>query len=985
MEIKQHAGDFDPRFKVFHELMSRKVRNILLVSSLYDACIMEEDCRLAERINNEYRGLNLSQPPRLSWVSSAEGALDALEQKYYDLVITMPRLADMDAYRLGRKIKKKFPDLPVILLTHSALIPECLVEDDQEGSIDRTFVWSGNADLLLAQIKSVEDRMNVEHDTKKSGVRIILFVEDSPIYMSYILPILYREVVGQTQAVLEEKLNEEDRLLTMRARAKILVAESYEEAVSLYEEFKPYILGVISDVRFPRHCELDDDAGVRLLKGIRAEIPDIPVLLTSSEPANALKAADIPAVFLDKNSSSLHSEIREFFLKYLGFGDFVYRMPNGEEYMRVSTVRALEKTLPDAPLESFIYHWSRNDFSRWLFARTETDLASKMRPITFDDFEGNLEKGRAFLINSLTARRRMRQKGVVVDFDAADFDTDTDFLKIGKGSLGGKARGLAFLNTLLHRNPQLQEKYPDVNIVIPQTLVVTTEGFDWFIDKNNLRSWSKSEATDEEIAEAFLNGLFPPFIAEDLRAYLTEIHYPLAVRSSGLLEDAQYRAYAGLYRTYMIPNNQADLEDRLKHLITAIKLVYASTYFQGPKSFAKRVGQRTEEEKMAVIVQQLIGGHYNGYFYPVVSGVAQSHNYYPFARQRPEDGIATIALGLGRTVVEGGRALRFSPNHPQVLPQFSTVDDILENAQRFFYALKMDGEPPVLDVHEESSLVKREVLDASGEEPVRTLAGTYLPEEHKIKDTMSPRGYPVLTFGSVLKYKQFPMAPMLSDVLAITHEGMGAPVEIEFSAHFGQGSERMRQFAFLQVRPMTARAESMEVNISDEEIDRAFCYSTSALGNAEREDMADIVFVRPSVFDPVNTVEIAREIGKINADLSRENRPYLLIGPGRWGSADRWLGIPVNWADISGVGAMVESVSPQLKAEPSQGSHFFHNVTTLGVNYITVLDNGTDFIDWDWLSSLPEKFSNEHLTHVRLEKSFVLKVDGRRSRCVIAA
>ncbi|MEW5722635.1 MAG: PEP/pyruvate-binding domain-containing protein [Thermodesulfobacteriota bacterium] len=986
LEVNHFADDFDPRFKVFHELMRKKVRDVLFISNLYDYIIMEEDSRLAERINNEYRGLNLSQPPRLTWVSSAEEALKALDTTAFDLVITMPRLADMDAYSLGPKIKNKVPNIPVILLTHRALSPDTGQGYRRPQGIDRTFVWTGNSDLLLAQIKSVEDRLNVEHDTARAGVRVIIFVEDSPLYLSSLLPILYRELVGQTQEVLEEKLNEEDRLLTMRARSKILVAETYEEAVDLFEQFRPFVLGIISDTRIPRAGRLDPEAGLALLSKIRTELPDIPVLLTSSEPANRERAARIPAAFIDKNSPTLNTEIHQFFLTQLGFGDFVFRLPDGREVTRASTIRELEKILPTIPAESFYYHSSRNDFSRWLFARTETMLAARMRPVTFDDFGGDIEAARQYVISNLQARRQRRQRAVVADYDAAAFDPEAFFLKIGKGSLGGKARGLAFISVLLGRNPELYAKYPLVEFLIPHTLVITTETFDAFTEANNLKYLSKTDLPDEEIAELFRRAELPETLAWDLEAYLAKVRYPLAVRSSGLLEDAQFRAYAGLYRTYMIPNDHLDLKTRLEHLITAIKLVFASTYYLGPKSFARRVGQRTEEERMAVIVQELIGARHGHYYYPAISGVAQSHNFYPFARQRPEDGIATIALGLGKTVVEGSKALRFSPKHPQLLPQFSTVDDILDNAQRHFYALRLDGPLRELGVNEESALARLDVSEAAEEEPARLVASTYVPEEHRIRDTAALPGPKVVTFSQILKYKKFPLSDILSDVLELLHEGMGCPVELEFSAHLcGRGNACKPEFVFLQVRPMTARAESMEIEITGQEREQAFCYSSNALGNAQRDDLRDIIFIKPNKFDPGKTVQIAREVGRLNAELLKENRHYLLIGPGRWGSADRWLGIPVAWADISGVAAVVETTAPTLKAEPSQGSHFFHNVTTLGINYFTVSDRKPDHIDLGWLAALPWASETEFTARVVLDRPFTLKVDGRRSHGVIYA
>ena len=595
LDIDSFAEDFDPRFKVFHELMAKKVRDVLLVSTPYDAWIMEEDCRLSERIVNEYRGLNLSNPPRFTWVSTAEEAFAALNEKKFDLVITMLHLADMDASVLGQEIKKKVPDLPVILLSHTSILPdarECNLNFSHPAGIDRTFLWSGNTDILVALVKSAEDRINVEHDTQYAGIRVILFIEDSPLYISTLLPVLYKELVSQTQAVLEEGLNQEHRLLTMRARPKILVARDYEEADQLYKKYEPYILGVISDVRFPKKGQLDNDAGVAFLSKIKKERFDIPLLLTSSEPSNADKAVKIPAFFVDKNSPTLLAEVRSFFLNQLAFGDFVFRKPNGQEIARASNLRALENGLREIPDDSFIHHTSRNDFSRWLFARTEIMLASKVRPITEDDFT-SVEKHRQYLISLIHTRRRRRQKGVVVNFEAGDFDLDTEFFKIGNGSLGGKARGLAFVANLLQRLPDIHKKFEGVNLLIPQTLVITTEGFDVFVDENDLKEHSKSGAPDKEIAEKFLAADFPQWIADDLRAYLEKIHYPLAIRSSSLLEDAQFRAYAGLYRTYMLPNDDLDLEIRLSQLIHAIKLVYASTYFQGPKAFSHRIGHRT--------------------------------------------------------------------------------------------------------------------------------------------------------------------------------------------------------------------------------------------------------------------------------------------------------------------------------------------------------------------------------------------------------
>lgn len=974
------SDQFDPRFKLFHELMSRKVREILLISTPYDAWVMEEDCRLSEAIVHEYRGLNLSQPPRLSWVSSAEAAMVALEEKEFDLVIIMPRVADSSALTAAEKIKDRAPGVPIMLLCHrmEETLGTAVTPSSPSSPFQRTFIWTGNSDLLLAIIKHTEDQNNVAHDTRFAGIRVIILVEDSPEYLSALLPVFYRELVSQTQAVMEEGLNEEHRLLAMRARPKILVADSYENAMGLYREFEPYVLGVISDTRFPRGGRLDDDAGVEFLKTIKAERFDIPMLLMSSDPRNAPKARSIPAVFVDKNTPSLLSDVRSFFLEHLGFGDFVFRSPLGREIGRASNLRELERRLHSIPEASFVYHSNRNDFSRWLFARSEIELATRVRPFREGDFS-SAESRRRFLIALIHARRMRRQKGVVVDFDPRAFDEDTEFFKIGTGSLGGKARGLSFVSALLHRQRGLSEKFPGVEIAVPQTLVITTEVFEAFVEENGLRPLAKMDLADEVIADRFMEGVFPLQFRELLRGFLSHFHYPLAVRSSSLLEDAQFRAYAGLYKTYMLPNDHPDLDCRLEHLINAVKMVFASTYFQGPKAFSRRVGYRTEEEKMAVIVQKLAGERYGNYFYPAISGVAQSHNYYPAPRMKPDEGVASIALGLGKAVMEGEKVMRFCPCYPELALQYASLQDTLANAQRFFYALRLQEPFCRLGVNDAETLSKREIADAREEMPVKTLAGTYIPDENRIHDGSDMPGYPVLTFAQVLKYGMFPLAGILKELLAVGQAGMGFPVELEFSVDLNLTGNDKPRFSVLQLRPMSARQELIQVDISPQELEKSFCFSRQALGNAVNTEMTDILMVKPHTFDPGQTPAIARQIAEFNAALNREGRKYLLIGPGRWGSADRWLGIPVNWADICGVGAIVETAHPKLKAEPSQGSHFFHNIISLGINYLTVNELNDSKLDWDWLLSLPVSSETPFVAHVSMERPLILKVDGRSS------
>ena len=977
------VDQFDPRFKTFHELMKHKVREILLISSPYDAWIMEEDCRLSEAIVNEYRGLNLSQPPRLHWVASTAATESILEARPYDLVISMPQTPEDPAARLAENIRQKAPHLPIIRLCHRSPANFDMLSGTQDKqTFDRAFVWNGDSNLLLALIKSVEDRRNVDDDIHNAAIRVIIFVDDSPEYVSVLLPLLYRELVTQTQAVIGEGLNEDHRLLAMRARPKILIADCYEHAVALFQRYEPYVLGVISDVRFPRAGKLCATAGIDLLSHIKRRHFDIPLLLLSNDTRNREKAGRIPAVFIDKNSSTLLSKVRSFFLKHLGFGPFEFSTHNGKKIATATSLRALERQLHHIPAESFAHHCNCNDFSRWLFARGEIELAQRLRPVRDTDFE-DVESHRRHMIDLIHKRRLDRQKGIVVNFDARAFDTDSEFLKIGNGSLGGKARGLAFFSAWLYRRPNLTENFSHIDIAVPRTLVLTTEVFEEFMNANHLEEVVNETMPDEEVARIFSGAKFPRQTLEHLSAFLSRATYPLAVRSSSLLEDAQFRAYAGLYKTFMLANDHEDPHCRLDQLLDAIKMVYASTFFQAPRAFSKRVGNRIEEEKMAVIIQQVVGDRQRDCFYPAISGVAQSHNYYPFSRMTPDDGIATIALGLGKAVMEGGQSLRFSPRYPSLLPQRSTVEDILQNCQRRFYALKMDAQVCRLGTDESATLVQREVMDAADEYPVMQLAGIYDANEHRIRESTHSQGVKVLTFAAVLKFNLFPLAGILDQLLALGQEGMGCPVEMEFCIDLPSKQDRKPRLAILQIRPMGAREELTPVQVSPGDIATAFCISHQALGNAVNCHMCDVVYVKPDAFDPARSRAAARQIAKINASLAAGGRKFFLIGPGRWGSADPWLGIPVGWDDICGVGAIVETIHPLIQAEPSQGSHFFHNITSLGINYLNVGHHASDRIDRQWIESLPVELETDYILHFVSPRPLTLKVDGRRSKGVI--
>ncbi len=969
----------EANFQIYHELMAKKVKEILLVASPYDAFVMEEEGSLASRIINEYRGLNLSQPPRIHRISSASDALEAIESKHFDLVITTPRVDDMDGYALAGAVKKLQPELPVILLAHDfrAIAAQPDLYDCPD--IDEQFVWSFDPDLLLSIIKNVEDHLNVAYDCQRAQVRVLILIEDSPVYKSHFLPLIYREIVKQIQEVLAESINEEHRLLKMRARPKILVAANYEDALELYEQFKPYLFGIISDTRFPRNCQMNSHAGLDFLTMARNEFPDLPVLLLSSEASNEEKALAIPAVFVDKNCLDLLDEIHDFFLNQLGFGDFVFRYPDGEIADWAGNLQEFEQKIATVPEESLLYHASRNHLSNWIMARSEISVASRLRKVKVEDFSST-EELRAYVVEALHSLRKMRQCGVVGRFSPEDFDAGVmDFVKIGSGSMGGKARGLAFMANQLLIEPQLPELLGQYPVQFPKTLVVTSDGFESFVKRNGIKQRGESR-TDDEIAGSFLSGEVPAWLQRQLAAFLEQMDNPLSIRSSSLLEDAQYKPYAGLYDTYMLPNNHPSFQVRLKQLLQALKLVYASTWFAGPRAFSKR-GVQARDDAMAIIIQELVGSRHGDYFYPAMSGVAQSHNYYPISPMKSEEGIFHIALGLGKTVVEGETSLRLSPKYPAVMPQFSTVADILSNSQRYFYALAMTGYSEDLVFDHNSNLVRREISEAEDEFPVQTLSSTYIHAEDRIRDGMHS-GPKVLTFASILKYDLFPLTQIVSHITELGHRSMGGPVEIEFAVDLKSDSEESR-FYFLQIRPMVAGSERLEVEISKQDLKNAICVSEQALGHGRFETISDIVFVNPVSFDPGLTKEIAGDLARMNGELNKEKRAYLAIGPGRWGSADPWLGIPVNWQDISGVGAIIELRNESLKAEPSQGSHFFQNITSLGIPYITVTE-GVDKLDWNWLNSLEVISETKLVRHVRLKKPMLIKIDGKSSRCVIS-
>jgi len=979
VDYRKFAENFDPRFKIFHELMRRKVREILLVSTPYDAWSMEEDGRLVEELVCEYRGLNLSSPPRLRWAANRDEALTAMKLHDFDLAILVSRGLETDEEEWVGDLRRAKTEMSIVHLIHQGLVvpsggPRCLLP---ASPLERTFQWRGNRELLVALVKSVEDQLNAGHDTELAGIRVIIMVEDSPEYLSSLLPVLYKELVVQTRSLIAEGLNEDHRLLAMRARPKILLAQSYEEAMELYKTYEPYVLGVFSDVRFPHGGASDPGAGVDFLRHVHADRFDIPLLLMSSEPRNAERAKEIPATFIDKNSPDLVARVRHFMVKHLGFGDFVFRdVGRHKEIARAVNLRELANCMERVPEKSFVEHGRRNDFSRWLYARAEIELADQVRPMRFEDF-GSPEAHRKAIVGLIRERLCQRERGLVIEFDAESFDGRFEFLKLGGGSIGGKARGLAFVAATILSDPELEGKFAPVKIRIPPSLVLGTGLFEEFVARNRLGHFAHKQHSEEELARRFVKGSFPRAVRGNLRKFIEHVRRPLAVRSSGLLEDGYVTAYAGLYRTVMLPNDHPDPRVRLRELVEAIKLVYASTYGPAPRAFAQRVGHRVSDERMAVLIQALAGRRSGEWFHPAVSGVGQSVNYYPFGRMKAEDGVATIAAGFGLTVVQGGKAWRFSPRTPELQPEQSTAQSVLDCVQREFYSLRLAGK------NRDGvgrAVALRPLSEVADEEPFVRLAGTWVPAEGRIRDSVDVPGQRVMTFAPLLKYRLVDLPGILAELLWRGQWGMGCPVELEFSLDLAHGDEAP-VFHILQLRPMSARQEHRKVVIEKSEVHAAICTGSRALGNGIYDDIRDIVFIEPDGFDPAHTREIARQIGEINARFNAEGRRYLIIGPGRWGSADPWLGIPVEWAQIGSVAAVVESRHPRLTAEPSQGSHFFHNLTTMGIPYMS--QSPEDRIDWDWLRAQPRVSTLGSVAAIRPDMPIRLKVDGRGGRGVV--
>jgi len=968
--------DLNVYFGGFHNLMPHRVQHVLLVSSLYESFILEEDGLLTELITSEYLDMNLSHAPRVSRVSTGHEALEFLDDQTVDLVITMTRLGSTTVPEFAAAVKEKRPEMPVVVLADDARAIMREPGIHRSATIDRVFVWNGDAKILLAIIKFVEDLLNVEHDTRLGNVRVILLVENSVRFYSTYLPLIYTELMKLTQALIADGVNLMHRLLRMRARPRIVLAETFEEACDLYWRYQKNLLGVISDIRFSRGGAPNSRAGIELARLIRDHDPHLPLLLQSSDSVFQRDAEGLNACFINKKSRNLLRHLRDFILNNLGFGDFVFRDTRGVEVGRARDLRDLEETLARVPVDSVAFHAQHNHFSNWLMARTEFELASRIQPVKVTDFP-NLEDIRHYLIRSLAEFRDKHQAGVITDFSPAKFDVINSFTRIGSGSIGGKARGLAFINALM-RHHGLRNRFPDVDIFVPNSASLGTDVFDRFLDDNGLRGFAVEDVPDERITQMFLAAKLPKEITHDLAAFLRFVRYPLAVRSSSLLEDSQGQPFAGIYFTHMLPNNHPDLAVRLDQLCEAVKRVYASTFFQAAKRYLDATGRHVEEEKMAVILQQIVGSHHNGRFYPTFSGVARSYNFYPIGDMAPEEGVACVALGLGKMVVEGGQVLMFSPNHPEVLPQFATTEDVLTYSQRKFWALDTSHPEVYPTASSEANHLLLDLDEAERDGTLAHIGGVYSPQNDTVYDGIERPGARLVTFAHVLKSNVFPLADILRMLLDQSQEGTAGPVEIEFAVDM---TTKPMSFGFLQIRPIILNEEYESVRIDDIEPDETICYSEKALGNGRVRGIHDILYVNPATFDSGLTREIAGEIAQLNLQLVADKRSSLMIGPGRWGTADRWLGIPVSWDQISSARVIVETSLADFRVTLSQGTHFFQNLTSLGVGYFTVDPNiHSGRVDWDWLAGQPLVTETPHVRHIRLPEPLEIRIDGRNQR-----
>jgi hypothetical protein len=983
-DLNRYYNKFKFGEDIFHHLMQKEIKEILLISSIFDAYVLEQDSRLSEQIYGEYKQLNLMMAPRITTISFTDDIDSVLKEKKFDAVIIMMRIGVETPGRMCNKIKEYNAELPILLLLNKKSYIE-LIEQKLEILLpfNEVFIWNGDSKLFVAMIKLMEDFLNVENDTKIGDVRIILFIESSIDYYSTFLPLMYSVEMQLTQELIDSEDEVINKRLRMRARPKILMAHNYEDAISIYVKYKKNILSVISNANLKVNGIFDIEGGIKLMKMIRKENPSMPMMLQSADEGNVHLAKKINVEFLYKYSNTLYHDLKEFIKTNLGFGKFIFRDAKGNELARARTLYHLEKTLEKISEESILYHVEKNQFSSWLMAHSEIGIAKRLKDTTAADFDST-EEIRQYLLTTIRNVRQQQNRGKVIKFNPAIFTEEDKIIQLADGSMGGKGRGLAFLNALLV-TVDLGKEFENVNVKIPKTAIICTNEFDSFIEKNKVISSKFRKKSDEEINKFFLNGKLTSELISKLEILIQNVKVPLAVRSSGLLEDSQSQPFAGIYKTYMLPNNNPDDDIRLKQLCDAVKLVLASPFLESARKYIESINFKIEEEKMAVIIQEVVGSKdAENLFYPHFAGAAQSYNFYPPKDMFHEDGIVALAAGLGKAVVDGERAFRYCPKYPRV--NLLEPIGIVENNQRDFYAVNLSFDEEQDVNNEDKFLTKRRIRTSHKEGVFKEITSVWDYERFQFLDGAFVRGPRMLTYRNIIYYNKFPLSDILLRILEIGQIASGVPIEIEFAINLdGDKINNFPTFYMLQIRPLSVNKENINIKLDKIKREEMMLSATRAMGNGEIKNIRDIVFIDPDRFDNTQTLEIMTEIEKINNYLEKSDREYVLLGHGRWGTSDRFLGVPVRWAQINKAKIIVEASQENFTVEASQGSHFFHNLVAMSVGYFTVSHSSdSDFIDWEWLKSLPARYSGKYAVHVELKKTINIQIDGKKGIALIS-
>ena len=979
--IPQQWSKFYLKDVTFMNLMTHRIFNVLIVANPYDAFMLEDDGRVDEKIFNEYTELGMRYPPSFRQVSTTEEAEEVLASTSIDLVICMPGTADNDAFSVARDIKAKFPSIPCVVLTPFSHGITRRMQNEDLSIFDYVFCWLGNTNLIMSIIKLIEDKMNIEHDIAEAGVQMILLVEDSIRFYSSLLPMLYGYILAQSQRFSAEALNPHSAALRMRGRPKVVLARNYEEAMELYKRYSDHTLGVISDCRYPKDGVKDPEAGLKLLRAIRQDNEYIPLILQSSETENKAKAEAEHFHFIDKNSKAMSIDLRDVMEEHMGFGDFIFRDPKTHaEVMRVRTLKELQDNIFKIPYDSMLYHISRNHMSRWLCARAIFPVSEFLKTVTWHKLQ-DVDLHRKIIFDAIVQYRHMKNIGVVAVFDRGKFDRYAHFARIGDGSLGGKGRGLAYLDSIIKKHPEFNQ-FEGVTVSIPKTVVLCTDVFDQFMERNNLYPIALSDASDEEILQHFLKAQLPDRYIADFFTFFEATNHPIAIRSSSLLEDSHYQPFAGIYATYMIPNLD-DKYQMLQMLAAAIKSVYASVYYKDSKAYMTATSNVIDQEKMAVILQEVVGKQYGDRYYPNMSGVLRSINYYPIGNEKSEEGIASLALGLGKYIVDGGQTLRVSPYHPNQVLQTSEMETALKQTQTQFYALDMKGVDGDFKVDDGFNILKLKVKEADEDGSLNYIASTYDPFDQVIRDGIYPGGRKIISFCGVLQQGVFPLPQLMQMAMKLGAEGMRRPVEIEFACNINP--DRTGEFLLLQMRPIVDSKQVLDEDLKSIDDSKCLLRSYNSLGHGISEDVVDVVYIKTDdKFTAANNPRIADEVERFNRKFIESGKNYVLIGPGRWGSSDYWLGIPVKWPHISAARVIVEAGLANYRVDPSQGTHFFQNLTSFGVGYFTVNTYKNDGIyNKELLDAMPAVEETKYVRHVRFDRPLKIMMDGMKQEGVV--